>query len=284
MDASQAGPACSFLWEQATPTARMGRGLPAGMRDEGAVVRSADFAMGTVVTFELGVDGCARSRAARALRRSRALLHRADEVLGTWRPDSPINRLRREEITLAQAPPEVAEVLWCCADARRLSGGWFDPWASAGGVDPAGMVRGWAVGGALDVLRRAGVRAACIHAGSVSAAYGRPAPDQAGLRPDGRGTLLPTTTGETVAVATAPAGGAGAGRPATTVTGPDPALAEALASAVLSAGPDEGLALVSRIPGYGAVIVDGCGATRATPGFVAATAGGGRSRFGPQAA
>ena len=61
--------------------------------------------------------------------------------------------------------PEVAEILWRCADARRLSAGWFDPWAAPGGVDPSGMVRGWSLGGALDVLRRAGVRAARINAG-----------------------------------------------------------------------------------------------------------------------
>lgn len=276
---------------RATPTARLGRGWRAGPQDGGAAVRSADYAMGTVVTFELRVGRCAQARAAQALRRARAHLHRADEVLSSWRPDSPINRLRREEITLAQAPPEVAEILWCCAHARRLSGGWFDPWAAPGGVDPAGMVRGWSVGGALDVLRRAGASAARIDAGSVSAAYGRSAADRPWGRParSSGAQLLPPAVGTaavgTAAVATVPAGGPGAGRPAATVTGPDPALAEALAAAVLSAGPDEGLGVVGRLPGYRALLDDGRGTVRATPGFAVGTANAGRpTSWGPRAA
>lgn len=233
-------------------------------------MRTADYAMGTVVTFELKVGSGAQALAAQALRRSRAHLHHADEVLSTWRPDSPINRLRREEITLAQAPPEVAEILWSCADARRLSDGWFDPWAAPGGVDPTGMIRGWSLGGALDVLRRAGVRAARINAGSVAAAYGcsptgRPLP-----RTD---APLDSTSGAATehiaAVATAPAVERAAGEPVATVAGPDPALAEALAAAVLSAGPDEGLDVVARIPGYCARMVDEVGRVRTTPEFSA---------------
>ena len=257
----------------------------------GAALRTADYAMGTVVTFELRVADGAHALASQALRRSRAHLHHADEVLSTWRPDSPLNRLRREEITLAQAPPEVAEILWSCADARRLSSGWFDPWAAPGGVDPTGMVRGWSLNGALDVLRRAGVRAARINAGSVAAAYGCAAAGPPLDRPEthvdltGGVPLLTAATEQITAVATAPAGDGAEGRPVATVAGPDPGLAEALAAAVLSAGPDEGLGVVARIPGYCARMVDQMGRVRATPGFspdVASKAP--RRRWGPRAA
>ena len=77
------------------------------------------------------------------------LLHHADEVFSTWQPDSPISRLRSGQITDAQAPAEVAEVLERCAAARELSGGWFDPWAMPGGIDPTGFVKGWAAQRAL---------------------------------------------------------------------------------------------------------------------------------------
>lgn len=257
----------------------------------GAALRTADYAMGTVVTFELRVANGAQALATQALRRSRAHLHHADEVLSTWRPDSPINRLRREEITLAQAPPEVAEILWSCADARRLSRGWFDPWVAPGGVDPTGMVRGWSLSGALDVLRRAGVRAARINAGSVAAAYGctptGPPLDrsQAHFHVTAGTPLIPAATEQIAAVATAPADGRWEGRPVATVAGPDPGLAEALAAAVLSAGPDEGLGVVAGIPGYCARIVDQTGKVRATPGFSSDTASSAPPRRrGPRAA
>ncbi len=60
-----------------------------------------------------------------------AVLHHVDRVFSTWKPNSPLSRLRRGEITLADAPPEVGWVIELCRRARAASGGWFDPWAPA---------------------------------------------------------------------------------------------------------------------------------------------------------
>ncbi len=68
-----------------------------------------------------------------------------------------MSRVRRGELALSDAPPEVAEVLELCRKARDASDGWFDPWAMPGGVDPTGLVKGWAAGRALDEFRRAGL-------------------------------------------------------------------------------------------------------------------------------
>ena len=89
-----------------------------------------------------------------------------------------MNRLRRGEIGLEEAPPEVTDVLELCRRARVATDGWFDPWAMPGGVDPTGLVKGWAVERALDEFRRAGVPAAMINAGGDIAVYGQPAPGQ----------------------------------------------------------------------------------------------------------
>ena len=91
-----------------------------------------------------------------------------------------MSRLRRGEIELEQAPPEVAEVLELCRRARDASDGWFDPWGLPGGVDPTGLVKGWAAERALDELKSAGVPAAMVNAGGDIAVYGEP-------RPAGRG-------------------------------------------------------------------------------------------------
>ena len=85
-----------------------------------------------------------------ARRRAEARLRWVDDVFSTWKPESPVSRLRRGEIGLGDAPPEVAEVLELCRRAREASDGWFDPWAMPGGVDPTGLVKGWAVERALD--------------------------------------------------------------------------------------------------------------------------------------
>ncbi len=101
--------------------------------------------MGTVVTIDVyTTDGTAGADLARQLATARAILQGADAVFSTWQPHSPVSRLRRGEITSAQAPAEVSDVLGQCAIARELSGGWFDPWAMPGGLDPTGYVKGWA--------------------------------------------------------------------------------------------------------------------------------------------
>jgi thiamine biosynthesis lipoprotein len=116
-------------------------------------VHHLEDVMGTIVTIDVyaaaEVTGSELDVLRGQLARAQAVLHHADEVFSTWQPDSPVSRLRRGEISLDQAPPEVAEVLEACATARALSHGWFDPWAMPGGVDPTGYVKGWAAQRAL---------------------------------------------------------------------------------------------------------------------------------------
>jgi hypothetical protein len=58
----------------------------------------------------------------------------------------------------------MAEVLECCARAREISDGWFDPWAMPGGIDPTGYVKGWAAQCALSALVSSGIRGAMVNA------------------------------------------------------------------------------------------------------------------------
>ena len=88
-----------------------------------------------------------------------AELHRVDEVFSTYRPTSEISLLRRGLLPPELARPEVHDVLDLCAQACRLTGGFFDadlPQADGRRLlDPSGLVKGWAVERAsrrLDVL------------------------------------------------------------------------------------------------------------------------------------
>ena len=129
--------------------------------------------MGTVVTFDLFCEGdVVRGQLYVRMARARALLQRADAVFSTWNEDSPISQLRRGEITVAQAPPEVAAVLEACEQARSLSQGWFDPWAMPGGLDPTGYVKGWAAQRALGTLVMPGVTGAIVNAAGDIASFG----------------------------------------------------------------------------------------------------------------
>ncbi len=62
-------------------------------------------------------------------------------MFSTIREDSQISRLARGELTV-EGYPEVAEVLDLCAEAERVSDGWFSSNYRAW-LDPTGIVKGW---------------------------------------------------------------------------------------------------------------------------------------------
>jgi thiamine biosynthesis lipoprotein len=246
--------------------------------------------MGTVVSLAIReaaeTTAAATSEIAAAADRAIAVLHHVDQVFSTWQPDSPVSRLRRGEIELDAAPPEVALVLDLCRRAREASGGWFDPWRLPGGVDPTGLVKGWAAELALAELRAAGAAGAMINAGGDVAVFGEPEPGQpwrVGIRhPLAADRLLTVVTlgGHDRAVATSGSyergphvldpdtGEAAQELLAATVVGPDLAFVDALATGLLASG-GKALARIAGLRGYSALIVEGDGAVRTTMGFPA---------------
>jgi thiamine biosynthesis lipoprotein len=250
-------------------------------------IREATTAVATA-TEPVGVGAAADAApgaavAAAALDRAVAKLEWVDQVFSTYRPDSPISRLRRGRLPLAAAPPEVAEVLDLCRVARDASGGWFDPWALRGGVDPTGLVKGWAVERALDEFKAAGVPAAMINAGGDIAVYGEPedgASWRIGVRDpgdpwrllcvieiDGPGAVATSGAYERGAHVVEPASGRPAhGLLSATVIGPDLAFADALATGLFASG-GKALSSIARWAGYHAFVIDEMGVPRATPRF-----------------
>ena len=242
--------------------------------------------MGTVVSITVRPGPASDASVALGLAAARATLTRADAVFSTWKADSPMSRLRRGEITVADAPPEMAAVLERCAVAKDLTGGWFDPWAAAGGVDPTGLVKGWAARRALDALVDAGVAGALVNAGGDVALHGTKdgaAPWRMGIQnPFDRSTLA--AVAEPVgAIATSGCYERGAhifdpftGRSASavasaSVTGPELDLADAMATALVAGGA-AAFELIAAVPGYEALVIGHDGRLTSTPGFPIATA------------
>ncbi|MGA2522460.1 MAG: FAD:protein FMN transferase [Acidimicrobiales bacterium] len=245
-------------------------------------MRYLENVMGTVVTIDVYTDGGgADPELSIALARARAVLHRADAVFSTWKPDSPMSRLRRGEITVDEAPAEVADVLSRCAEARDCSRGLFDPWAMPGGVDPTGYVKGWAADRALDVLRASGISGALVNAAGDIAGFTGPSiaePFRIGIaHPLERGRLF-CVIELSAAVATSgtyergahlidPRSGRSGTRVASaTVSGPDLGLADALATALVVAGVD-GLPVLDPLAGYEALVIAFDGTAEWTSGF-----------------
>jgi thiamine biosynthesis lipoprotein len=249
-------------------------------------MRHAEHVMGTVVSFDLRPGDLEERSLRAALNASCATLHEGDAQLSTWKPESPMSRVRREELALDEAPASVAEVLRRCAAARELSGGWFDPWQMPGGVDPTGLAKGWIAERALDQLRQAGVPAAMVNAGGDVVAFGQPQPGRGwriGVRDPRTADGLLAVVELDAAVATSGVYERGhhildphSGLPArgllsATVTGPKLALADALATGLVAAGGGN-LESIVALEAYEALVVQDDGTVVASPGFKSAPA------------
>ncbi|GHJ38494.1 FAD:protein FMN transferase [Streptomyces sp. TS71-3] len=235
--------------------------------------------MGTAFSFDVRDPVTLAVR--RALAESVAWLHHVDEVFSTYRPDSVISRLGRGELPRQRCGPEVAEVLRLCEAAERASGGWFSHTAGDR-LDPSGLVKGWAVDRASDLLHEAGAHRTCVNGGGDIRLRGEPAPGMPWrigiadpLRP---GRLVAVVTGRDCAVATSGTaerghhvldphtGKAATGLLSLTLTGPDLTLTDAYATAAFAMG-DAARAWTTSLSGHQALAMTRAGHVWRTPGF-----------------
>jgi thiamine biosynthesis lipoprotein len=237
--------------------------------------------MGTVFTIDIRDEGTWD----RAVGDVVAWLHRVDRTFSTYRSDSDISRMRRGELRAGDADPDVLTVLDMCATVQEQSGGAFSG-LRAGGIDPTGMVKGWAIEQAGAILRRQGCVNHAVNGGGdmqLSGAASRDQPWRVGIAdPHRRGHLLSVVTGSDFAVATSGTAERGlhiidpaTAAPVTelasaTVLGPSATLADAYATAVFVLG-RAGLRWIDGIDGYAAAVVTSCGTVHASTGWPTAT-------------
>lgn len=205
-------------------------------------------------------------------------LRLADRVFSLYRPDSDLSRLTRGEIRLADCHRDVAEVARLCEQAVELTGGRFDPHLPGpDGVrrwDPTGLVKGWAVQRAAQVLTTLAGHDHCVNAGGDVTA-GRQRDDtplwRIGIEdPSDRSRLLDVAELATGAVATSGTAARGShlldpvtGRPVTdllsvTVTGPSLLWADVQATAAFAAGPGA-VQWLAGLADHSGLVVDAAG-------------------------
>ncbi len=223
---------------------------------------------------------------------------RADDAMfSTWRPESPISRIRRGEYAVSAADPRVREVAALCDEAGRRTDGAFCAWLPGPGglpaFDPTGLVKGWAVEqtfaalsarlselGSHDLLLSAGgdVLVGCTRIDT---------PDwMVGIEdPRDRRRLLLTVPLRSGAVATSGTAARGAhiidpvsgsaprGLLAATVIGPSLTWADVYATAAFVRG-TAAAGWLSTLADHAAVIVDELGGVRTVTGGVVQVARG----------
>ena len=207
-----------------------------------------------------------------------------DATFSTYRLDSEISRVGRGELELADAHEDVRGVLARCNELRAETGGYFDA-HTAGALDPSGLVKGWSIDRAAELLDRAGARNYAINAGGDILVRGGALPERhwrVGIQhPEERASLARAMAVTELAVATSGAYERGCHvldphtrRPPTgvlsvTVTGPELGTADAYATAAYAMG-EAGPRWTARLPaGYDALTILADGRVLTTPGFPA---------------
>jgi FAD:protein FMN transferase len=236
--------------------------------------------MGTAISIDLrdpGVDGSVLESAFDWLRQ-------VDARFSLYQPASEISRLGRGEVTVEECHAEVAEVLSLCEDLRRETEGVFNAWRCRpdGRLDPSGLVKGWAVERAAELIERAGARNFCINAGGDIVVRGAPEPGRAwriGIRHPGDASALAAVVRVSdFAVATsgnyergdhivdARTGFPPKGLVSMTVAGPSLMLADVFATVGFAMGL-EGIGWVLTRPGYAPYAVTSEGRVRFSSEF-----------------
>jgi thiamine biosynthesis lipoprotein len=216
-----------------------------------------------------------------------AWLHHVDRTFSTYDADSTISRLGRGELSLADATPEVREVLTTCERIRHVTGGAFDvfevPAPNGTTLDPSGYVKGWSVETAAQLLEARGCANFCINAGGDIVLRGHTSgadPWRVGIRhPEEADALaLVVEASGPIGIATSAiyergphiidprSGDPVFGLASVTVVGPDLGVADAYATSVFVMG-REGLDWIADQPGYEAYIITNDELTRWTDGF-----------------
>jgi thiamine biosynthesis lipoprotein len=233
-------------------------------------------------------------------------LHWVDATFSTYSGGSDVSRFGRGELTLAECAPELAEVIAECAVIKEQSDGYFTAWPG-GRFDPSGLVKGWSIERASNMLSAA-AKTGVSGTGSSGTGSSRTGSSGTGHSVNGAGdmqctgepergrpwrigvahplhpsALVVIVAGRDFAVATSGTAERGAhivnphtGLPATelasvTVVGPRISMADAYATAAFAMG---GAAREwgESLDGYEVFAVDPDGATWQTSGFAAYTA------------
>ena len=119
---------------------------------------------GTVVVIEATSDSLDQSAISAAVDSVEKFFYEVDRDFSTYKSDSQVSRIRRGQLSIEDATKYVKQVWELCEYSRELTLGAFDPWKAEGGFDPSGLVKGWAAEIGAQMLVEAGVENVLINA------------------------------------------------------------------------------------------------------------------------
>lgn len=211
-----------------------------------------------------------------------AYLTHVDEKFSTYKEQSEISRINRREVSDAEISLEMRTVFELAERFRLATSGYFDIQRD-GFIDPSGLVKGWAIANAAEMIRDEGCRNFYVEAGGDFQALGRNAAGQdwrVGIRNpfDMRQVVkVLAISGRGVATSGNYIRGEHIYNPldpdeppsrivSLTVIGPDVCSADCYATAAFAMG-EEGIRFIESLPDYEGYMIEQDGMATFTTGF-----------------
>lgn len=208
-----------------------------------------------------------------------------DARFSTYKPESEVMRANRGEVAPVQYSAELKEVLALAEKTKRESGGFFDIARPDGTFDPSGIVKGWAIQKAADMLTERGVSSYFLDIGGDIQSAGNDADGRewtVGVRNPFKHeeiVKILAPRGRGVATSGTAARGAHIYNPHTnapvetdvmsiTVLGPDILEADRFATAAFAMG-RQGISFIAHLPDFEGYLIDREGIATMTPGLEA---------------
>ncbi len=205
-----------------------------------------------------------------------------DAKFSTYKDDSEISRINRNELTLDAASQDVQVIFGLAEQTRLETNGYFNI-RRGEGYDPSGVVKGWAILQAAEILRRSGAANFYIDAGGDIQMAGKNGEDESwrvGIRnPFNPDEIVKALSLTDCGVATSGTYIRGphiynpldAGDPLSevvsmTVIGPDVCEADRYATAAFAMG-RQGIYFIEALEGFEAYMIDRNGIATLTTDF-----------------
>jgi FAD:protein FMN transferase len=204
-----------------------------------------------------------------------------DDTFSTYKDTSEISRLNRGELSVDGTSDDVRLILALSEETRRATDGFFDIMRD-GRCDPSGIVKGWAIQQAADMLRERGYANFYVEAGGDAQLVGRKQgqPWKVGIRnPFNRAENVKVLELADCGIATSGTAVRGPhiydphhpetppqGVMSLTVIGPNVYEADRFATAAFAMGLD-GIRFLQRLPGFEAYLIDTTARATYTRGF-----------------
>lgn len=132
-------------------------------------MKQSRILMGMPVTVEIRDDSATQE----ALQKVFSYFEYVDEKFSTYKTTSEISRINRDEIKPADYSDDMKEVFRLSEETKQLTREYFNIKKPDGSIDPSGLVKGWAIYKAAELIKSMGYKEYYVDAGGDVEARGK---------------------------------------------------------------------------------------------------------------